>query len=105
MNVFSELSKNVAVQSFPSDLLWLRFITQSIFFAYFLMLCGINSCFSLASKPLKIFEPFLYRLIKFPTVDELFSVGQSLLYRVTASLLIPKIISACSWVNCTGCVR
>ena len=100
MNVFSALSKNVTVQSFPSDLLWLRFITQSVFFAYFLMLCGINSCFSLVSKCLNIFEPFLYCLIKSSRVDELFSVGHSLLYRVTASLHIPTIISDCSWVNC-----
>ena len=99
MKVFSALSKSVVVQSFPSDLLWLRLITQSIFFAYFLMLCGINSCFSLVSRFLNIFEPFLYRLIKSPREDELFSVEHTLLYRVTASLHIPMIMSACSWVN------
>ena len=79
INVFSALSKKGTVQSFPNDLLWLRFITQSMFFEYFLMLCGINSCFSLVSKFLNIFEPFLYCLIKSTRVDELFSVGHSLL--------------------------
>ena len=88
MNVFSTLSKKGTVQSLPNDLLWLRFITQSMFFEYCLILCGMNSTFSFVSKFLNIFEPFLYRLIKFARVDEHFSVGHVLLYRVTASLHI-----------------
>ena len=99
MNVFSTLSKKGTVQSLPNDLLWLRFITQSMFFEYCLILCGMNSTFSFVSKFLNIFEPFLYRLIKFARVDEHFSVGHVLLYRVTASLHILTILFACSWVN------
>ena len=99
MNVFSSLSKKGTVQSLPNDLLWLRLFTQSMFFEYFLILCGMNSPFSLLSRFLNIFEPFFYRLIKFARVDELFSVGQALLYQVTASLHIFTILSACAWVN------
>ena len=55
--------------------------------------------FSLLSRFFNIFEPFFYRLIKFARVDELFSVGQALLYQVTASLHIFTILSACAWVN------
>ena len=96
MNVFSALSKKVAAHNLPRVLLWFRFITQSVFVEYFLMLWGINIAFSFVRMFLNIFEPFLYRVIKSSSADELFSVGQSLLYRVTASLHIPMIFSACS---------